>query len=33
LWKTRNRINNTFFPAFNAWAESLFSSKVQTKTA
>lgn len=24
LWITRNRTDNTFFPAFNAWAESLF---------
>ena len=28
LWMTRNRSDNTFFPAFNAWAESLFSLKV-----
>jgi len=28
LWIARNRSDNTFFPAFNAWAESLFSSKV-----
>jgi hypothetical protein len=28
LWMTRNRSDNTFFAAFNAWAESLFSLKV-----
>lgn len=28
LWMTRNRGDNTFFPAFNAWAGSLFSSKI-----
>jgi hypothetical protein len=33
LWKSRSRTINTFFPAFNAWAESLFSSKIQPKTA
>jgi hypothetical protein len=27
LWIVRNRSDNTFVPAFNAWAESLFSSK------
>jgi len=32
LWKTHARSINTFFPAFNAWVESLFSSKIQTKT-
>jgi hypothetical protein len=32
LWKTQARTINTFFSAFNAWAESLFSSKIQTKT-
>jgi hypothetical protein len=33
LWKTHARSMNTFFPIFNAWAESLFSSKIQPKTA
>jgi hypothetical protein len=28
LWITRNRSDNTFFPAFNAWAVSLFSLRV-----
>ncbi|HEX9838709.1 MAG TPA: glycosyltransferase family 87 protein [Anaerolineales bacterium] len=28
LWMTRNRSDNTFFRAFNAWTESLFSSKI-----
>jgi len=28
LWVTRNRSDTSFFPAFNAWAESLFSLKV-----
>jgi hypothetical protein len=32
LWTSRNRSNNTFFPLFNAWSESLFSSKDQTET-
>jgi hypothetical protein len=32
LWKSRSRTINTFFPAFNEWAESLFSSKIQSKT-
>jgi hypothetical protein len=32
LWKTHARSINTFFPVFNAWAESLFSSNVQSKT-
>jgi hypothetical protein len=31
LWKTQARSVNTFFPIFNAWAESLFSPKIQTK--
>jgi hypothetical protein len=31
LWITQNRSNNTFFPIFNAWSESLFSGKPQTK--
>ncbi|HLO15623.1 MAG TPA: glycosyltransferase family 87 protein [Anaerolineales bacterium] len=31
LWSTSKRIQNTFFAAFNAWAESLFSLKVHTK--
>jgi len=32
LWISRARSNNTFFPIFNAWAESLFTMKAQTKT-
>ena len=28
LWVTRNRSDTSFFPAFNAWAESLLSLKV-----
>ena len=31
LWMTRNRTENTFFPAFNAWAESLFTLRVGDK--
>ena len=31
LWTARNRSDNTFFPAFNAWAESLFSLKVRAQ--
>jgi hypothetical protein len=31
LWMTRNRSDNTFFRAFNAWAESLFSLKVRAQ--
>jgi hypothetical protein len=31
LWVTRNRSNNTFFPAFNAWAEPLFALKVEAQ--
>jgi hypothetical protein len=31
LWMTRNRSDNTFFRAFNAWAESLFSFKIGTQ--
>jgi Glycosyltransferase family 87 len=31
LWISRNRSNNTFFPLFNAWSESLFGWKPQTK--
>ena len=27
LWIVRNRSDNTFFPAFNTWGESLFSEK------
>ncbi len=29
LWITRNRSDNTFFPAFNTWAESTFNLKTQ----
>jgi hypothetical protein len=32
LWVTRDRVSNSFFPTFNAWAESLISWKVPTKT-
>jgi hypothetical protein len=32
LWVTRNRSQNTFFPILNAWAESLFRWKPETKT-
>jgi len=32
LWRARDRGMNTFFPAFNAWAESFFNVKTQTKT-
>lgn len=32
LWISRDRVGNTFFPIFNAWAESLFSWRAQTKT-
>ena len=32
LWKSSDRSHNTFFPVFNAWAESLFNLKIQTKT-
>jgi hypothetical protein len=31
LWKLRDRNGNTFFPAFNAWAESLFNWKALPK--
>ena len=31
LWISRNRSNNTFFPLFNAWSESIFGWKPQTK--
>jgi hypothetical protein len=31
LWKSRNRSDNSFFPVFNSWAESVFSLKVQAK--
>jgi hypothetical protein len=31
LWKVRERSSNSFFPAFNDWAESTFSWKTQTK--
>jgi hypothetical protein len=31
LWRTHARTINTFFPVFNAWAEPLFNSKIQTK--
>jgi hypothetical protein len=33
LWKLRERTGNTFFPMFNAWAESVFGLKVQPRTA
>ena len=33
LWMTRDRSTNTFFPVLNAWAESLFRAKAQTKAA
>ncbi|MGE5775069.1 MAG: hypothetical protein ACM33V_02555, partial [Chloroflexota bacterium] len=33
LWASRDRSTNTVFPAFNTWAESLFSVKAETKTA
>jgi hypothetical protein len=33
LWKSRDRQGNTFFPTFNAWAESVFSWRIQTKPA
>ena len=29
LWRTRDRNDNSFFPTFNTWAESLFSLKPQ----
>jgi len=32
LWTARDRSNNAFFPAFNAWAESSFSWNAQAKT-
>lgn len=32
LWKVRDRSSNSFFPAFNDWAESTFPVKAQTKT-
>lgn len=32
LWKLRDRNDNSFFPAFNDWAEAVFSWKIQTKT-
>jgi len=32
LWKTLHRINNTFFPLFNRWAEALFSPEIQSNT-
>lgn len=31
LWKLRDRIGNTFFPAFNTWAEALFSWRALPK--
>jgi len=31
LWMTRNHSDNTFFPAFNAWAESLFTLRVRAQ--
>jgi hypothetical protein len=33
LWKLRDRNGNTFFPAFNAWAEALFNWRAQPKAA
>jgi hypothetical protein len=33
LWKLRVRTGNTFFPMFNAWAESVFGWKAETRTA
>ncbi|HMB24254.1 MAG TPA: glycosyltransferase family 87 protein, partial [Anaerolineales bacterium] len=33
LWASRDRNDNTLFPVFNTWAESLFSVKAETKTA
>lgn len=33
LWKTRERVGNTFFPILNDWVESLFSWKPQAKAA
>jgi hypothetical protein len=32
LWRVRDRNVNTFFPVFNAWAESLFQGNPQAKT-
>jgi hypothetical protein len=32
LWQLRDRSSNSFFPAFNTWAEALFPVKTQTKT-
>jgi hypothetical protein len=32
LWTTRNRTHNTFFPRLNAWAENIFTAKLQTET-
>jgi hypothetical protein len=32
LWKTHSRGNNTFFPLFNIWAESLFRARTEIKT-
>jgi hypothetical protein len=31
LWILRDRTSNTFFPAFNAWAETVFHWKGQPK--
>jgi hypothetical protein len=31
LWIVRSRGDSTLFPAFNTWAESLFSSKMRTQ--
>ena len=33
LWKLRDRNGNTFFPAFNDWAEVLFNWRAQPKAA
>jgi hypothetical protein len=33
LWVSRDRSHNSFFRTFNAWAESLFSWRIQTKTS
>jgi hypothetical protein len=33
LWTLRARVSNTFFSMFNAWAESVFGWKAETRTA
>jgi hypothetical protein len=33
LWRSRDRTVNTFFPAFNAWAERLVDSKALSKAS